>query len=271
MGGLCHNLYIPESVDELVDLLNYIPKPRYLISGGSNLLINDNRVFENVILLRKFDESMEDRGNGIFYAGASTRIQKFIRFVNERGYGGAEYLYSLPALVGGIVVMNAGRGNRKDSISNYVLKVKAWCDGNIVEIPAEECKFGHRTSIFKNSSMVVLGAYFKFAPRNCQELSNLCKERVKYSKEKQDCSHPNYGSVFYCCNSRIMKAVKTLSGNKKGAQFSSKTNNWMINEECSFEQAMKEISRVKRIHRLFRLKCETEVIIGNSGFKKVNL
>lgn len=261
MGGLCQNLYIPESVEELTELLNKIPEPYYLISGGSNLLINDNRSFENVILLRDFDDRVEECGDGIFYAGASTRIQKLIRFANEKGYGGVEYLYSLPALVGGIVVMNAGRGNKKDSISNFVLRVKVWSDGKIIELPAEECMFGHRSSIFKNSSMVVLGAYFKFTPGNCKEFSDLCKERVEYSKEKQDGARPNFGSVFCCCNSRIMKAVRILSGKKTGAHFSSKTNNWMLNEEGSFEQAMKAIDRVKRIHRLFGQKCETEVII----------
>lgn len=261
LGGECQNLYIPETTEELVQLLNELPEPRYLLSGGSNLLINDKRIFENVILLREFDNRIEDLGNGLFYSGGSVRIQRLIRFVNERGYGGIEFLFSLPALVGGIVTMNAGRGNKRDLISNFVVKVKVWHNGKITEMSKDECGFGHRTSVFKNNSMVVLGVYLQLVPGEREDFENKCKERIQLSTQKQDASRPNFGSVFCVYNWRILALFRILSSGKSGVHYSKKTNNWLINNQGSFDQAMHQIDMVKKIHKLLHLKCETEVII----------
>ena len=46
IGGIAKRLYIPESTDELIELINKLNSSKlYIISGGSNLLINDEKVF----------------------------------------------------------------------------------------------------------------------------------------------------------------------------------------------------------------------------------
>lgn len=91
IGGTAEKLYIPESEEELIQVSKDIydrDHRVYVISGGSNLLINDDRVFPEVVCMAKACRELEQLHDGVFYIGASVRIQKAISFVNSFGYGG---------------------------------------------------------------------------------------------------------------------------------------------------------------------------------------
>ena len=59
MGGRARLFIIPESEQELIEVINSRPLPRYIIGGGSNLLINDEKTFDEVISLKSFAEESE--------------------------------------------------------------------------------------------------------------------------------------------------------------------------------------------------------------------
>ena len=261
MGGVARRLIIPQTDNELLDVIQNTKLPRYIIGGGSNLLINNQREFEEVISLREFNKNIISVGDGKFFVGAAVRLQKLIQTVNEDGYGGIEYLYSVPGLVGGAVVMNAGRGNSKDEIGKYVVSVRAIKDGEIVEFDKEDCQFRKRGSIFKNSDIIILGALFQFIPGKPEDFKKLREERIEYVKKVQDTSKPNFGTVFFKADSYIMGFVQKCSKSGSGVYFSPKTRNWMLNNGGTFEQAMVEINRVKKIHKFFHRPCEIEVIV----------
>ncbi len=261
MGGMAKKLIVPETEEELVDVVRNRKLPRYLIGGGSNLLINDEREFDEVILLSEFGTAIVALGDGKFYSGASVRLQKLIKTINDAGYGGIEYLFSVPGLVGGAIVMNAGKGNSIDEIGKYVLSVRAIVDGEICEIEKNSCNFSRRNSIFKNSDIVVLGATFQFIEGDPICFKEARAKRIAHVKEVQDNSHPNFGTVFYKSDSKIMRMVSKLSRNDSGVYYSKKTTNWLLNNNGTFEQAISEIDRVKRYHKLLRRQCEPEVTV----------
>ena len=162
IGGYTKTLYLPENEEELIHTAAELYEKEgkvYLLSGGSNLLINDQREFESVISMKEACTELTDLGNGRFYIGASNRIQKVISFVNERGYGGFEELIGLPAMFGGIVCMNAGIGGESAplfTIAEFVKNVKVFNlekDGYRVNAPA--MKF-----CTDNAAMVASCAYF---------------------------------------------------------------------------------------------------------------
>lgn len=267
IGGQAKKFYFPESIEELKDLLNEKPKRKlYIIGGGSNLLINDKKVFDEVICTRKMDRSIKSLGNGIYYVGASVSLQELINTINSDGYGGIEYLYSVPALVGGAIVMNAGRGKlHKECISDFVLDVSIY-DYKLKEqkrINKDDCDFGYRNSIFKNKQIVVLGAMFKFNKMSKGESTRRKQERLQLIKKLQDNSGPNFGSVFRESNKYIMELVRLFHpGYPKGMTFSRKTRNWLINQgEGTFDEAITLINRVIKWHELFGTNADPEVII----------
>ena len=102
MGGIAKKMYFPENIEELVKLTTENKKIlHFIIGGGSNLLINDKKTFDEVLCLRNFNQTIEHLQGGKYYIGASVRLQKAIRTINEDGYGGIEYLFSVPGLTGG--------------------------------------------------------------------------------------------------------------------------------------------------------------------------
>lgn len=120
MGGIAKEYLSPESLEELIEAVRLGESKK--IGGGSNVLIAEHS-FERVIDLGKFDTSIKNIG-GRYRVGASVRLFKLINAINKDGYGGIEYLYSVPGLVGGAVVMNAGRGRRYGQcISDYIEEV----------------------------------------------------------------------------------------------------------------------------------------------------
>jgi len=265
IGGIAKNLYIPENTDELVELLRKIDtKDYYILGGGSNVLINNSKVYNNIILMTKMDDIISFKGNGEFYVGASVRLQKLINIINKKGFGGIEYLYSVPALVGGAIAMNAGRGkNIGQSISDYIKEVRIYNKGTIKILSKEGCDFEYRNSVFKNSELIILGATFIFDKVDILESTKAKKERIILCKKTQDNTGYNFGSVFKERNRWIMQLFKLYHpGYKNGMAFSSKTANWFINRGGgSYLQAITLINKVIRFHKLFGKKAVPEVII----------
>lgn len=266
MGGIARNLHIPETIDELTNLIENLDSDKYIFGGASNILINDIREFENVISLVKFDRSITHLENGLFRVGASTRLQELITFVNKQGYGGLEYLYSVPGLVGGAIFMNAGRGRvYNKSISDHVSNVSVFCNGQLKVLNREQCKFSYRSSIFKTytpGSFVIMSVELQFSVMELWESERLRKERVELCKSKQDNSAPNLGSVFYEANPKIMSLFKKFPvGKCRGVRYSEKTLNWLLNyNNGSYRDAVKLIRRVELLHRILGCKCKTEVV-----------
>ena len=262
MGGVCRSLYIPSTQAELVELLATRSHP-LLIGGGSNLLINDGRVFDEVISLREFDTTIEHLGNGEFAVGASVRLQKLIKFINGLGFGGIEYLYSVPALTGGAVYMNAGRGRSEGKcISDYLIDVKVLHNGNVKTMTRDECEFSYRHSVFQSGGYIILSARFKFEPGEIQDFEAAVRDRLDHCKIHQDASKPNFGTVFCQSDNRVMRLVYKLDvRKKKGVYFSHKTRNWLINEGGTFSQAIFRLNLVKALHKLIAKPCRTEVVI----------
>ena len=261
MGGVVSTLYCPETEMELIDLV-LEKSPKYYIGGGSNIIAN-NRRFDEVVSLKYFNNSIEYLGEGIFMVGASVRLQKLISTINEYDRGGIEYLFSVPGLVGGAVVMNAGRGKDYHAcISDYILKVKVLKDGEVTWVSKDVCSFGYRTSIFQNGNYIVLAVEFQFPEMDQEKTAQMKAERIALCRQKQDNCAPNFGTVFCEANKLIMQMFKYLPiGTEEGISYSKKTTNWMLNKGGNFIAAVTLIEKVERMHKAFGQKCRREVII----------
>lgn len=267
IGGIAENFYIPESVEELQMLMEELKNETiYLLAGGSNLLINDEKIFKHVICLLEFNQSLEIREDRTVYAGGSVRLQKFINILNQNGLGGIEYLYSVPGTVGGAIVMNAGRGKKYNQcISDYIIAVDVLENGKILTYKKEECQFSYRNSRFKNQKGIVVGVHFQFKEDSVENLKRAKEARIAFSRERQDHSGSNFGSVFCESSPKAMNLIKLIGlGNVGDVRFSKKTANWILNRgNAKFSDVMKMIERAKKVNRLFRKDAKLEVIIWN--------
>lgn len=265
IGGTARNFHIPESRSELVTLLSELKGHYYLLGGGSNLLINDSKIFEHIIYLGAVDKSIVHSGNGSVYAGCSVLLPVLIHAINDMGYGGIEEMVSIPGMVGGALYMNAGIGHKlENAIGNYCKSVICYHNETIIEIPQKDCGFERRKSSFQRNNMVILGANLHFKSIDKIEAQEKIRTRQDRVKKMFDYSGGNFGSVFSICNPRIMQLFSKLQVagfKKKGVHFSQKTINWLVNNGGTYTEAIKLIRRAKIIHCILFQPCEIEIKI----------
>lgn len=263
MGGMAQKLYFPETVEDL-KLIESMDKDafHYVLGGGSNLLVNDEREFPGIISTRKLNHVIQSQKEGKYYVGTSVTLQELIRSINEQGYGGIEYLYSVPGTVGGAICMNAGRGRVfKKSISDHIVWVDFFRNGKVKTLHREECSFQYRMSVFQEmKDTIILGALFEFPGINIDEAHKNIQERLELCRRTQDTSAPNMGSVFSTCDADIMNGVKRLPQGE-GVVFSDRTMNWLLNRRGTFAEAIHQIERVQLLHQQQGKECSLEVKI----------
>ena len=254
-------VYYPESYYELQELLEQ-KKDFLILAAGSNVILPP-KLSRPVISLMSLNNSLDLLDDGRVCVGCSVRIQKLIKFLAQINQGGIEYLYSVPASVGGLVYMNGGRGRKfNSSISDYLESVE-YLDLNEMAIKTYQAKksdFTYRHSPFQDMNVIILMAYFKFHAQDSNVTESLIKERMDYSKLHLSADKPSCGSVFRKGNKIVFRLLKGMR--KGGAMYSKKTSNWISNvDNASYEDVCTLIKRGQVFHKFFLSNCEPEVKI----------
>jgi UDP-N-acetylmuramate dehydrogenase len=146
-----------------------VKKPILILGGGSNILFTSD--FRGTVIhpeISGINIEKNDTDHLIVSSGAGVSWDSFVEWAVSKGLGGVENLSHIPGSAGAAPVQNIGAygADAKDSI----VKVRAVCveDGSVIELDNNECRFGYRSSIFKNEMKgrcVVTRVYFKLALR----------------------------------------------------------------------------------------------------------
>ncbi len=261
IGGPAIELSIPEDKEELIREIRRCKKRNLdykLLGKGSNILVSDKGVKKVII---KNTEACTDikKNDDIVEVGSSVSLQKFVKFCVNNNLEGMEYLYPIPATVGGGIYMNAGRGRKHNlSISNNIVSVTIFDGNRIRELNKEGCEFDFRCSIFhEHDDWVILGAKFRLNKQPKEVGEERIKERMEFVKNSQDRKYPNAGSIF---KQRSFIAGKLLNGLKiGGAQIK---GNWISNvDHATFKDVLWLIRISKLVSYLTFKKPELEIEI----------
>jgi len=263
LHSVADKVYHPESYDQLKELISSTETEYVLLSAGSNLLLPSHLTLPVISLMSLNNEIMVD--GALVRVGCSVRIQKLIRCLQDNKLGGIEYLYSIPASVGGLVYMNGGRGKSMNmAISDYLESVEFLdLDDMAIKIyKTNRSDFSYRHSPFQEMNVIILSATFRFKNQEPEVTEKLIKERLDYSKKYLSADKPSCGSVFKQGNRIVYRLLRGMRCG--GAMFSRKTSNWISNvDNASYEDICKLIKRAQIIHKLFLSRCEPEVKIIN--------
>ena len=241
VDGYARDIHEPQSEEEFVFTIKKFLKNQdnfFVIGKGSNVIfaeeVFDGTIIRNIHACDKIYIT-ETRGLHFFkkiylYAGSSVPLQKLIRYCIDNNLEAPTFLQSVPGNVGGALVMNAGTGVEKSLfVDKFVHKVKVFDGKSIFFLNHPECEFSYRSSIFqKTKNLFVLGAIFCFRKKNGNVSRKEVKERLLFTKEKQDHSFPNSGSIF---NLNFIDLPQIRGKKIGGAMFSKKTPNWILNVE----------------------------------------
>lgn len=195
VGGTGKLLVIPDTIEKLVELLNYLKENNIkykIIGNGSNLIfIND---YNGVLIkLDKLNNVQINDKEVTAEAGAS--LIGLALKVSRMGLKGMEFATGIPGTIGGAVYMNAGA--YKEDMASIIKKVKLLDENdNIIELNKEELEFGYRKSILQSKKYVCLEATFLLDYGNIDEIMALIEKRKQKRIETQPLEYPSAGSVF---------------------------------------------------------------------------
>ncbi len=163
LGGPADYVVDVESVDEALEAIEFAEEknlPIYFLGTGANSLGLDEG-FRGVIIRNhiKGFEILSETGNEIIVkAGGGEIWDDFVEYVTDKGYSGIEAMSKIPGTVGAAPVQNIGAYGQ--DVSNTLESVEAFDTllDEYVEIPAKDCDFSYRHSIFNSGD--TSGRYF---------------------------------------------------------------------------------------------------------------
>lgn len=230
----------------------------YILGNGSNTLFV-KKCIKTLILKNNIPKSINSISGNRIEVSSSTLIMDVLKYCYDNSLSSFYFLASVPATIGGALAMNAGGGKNSTTIYEFIESVTFFDfeSNNIKTIGKEEIVKGHRETIFTGiHSCLILSATFKFNQTSFDE--NPIIKRLKWSKEFQDYSLPNCGSVFKEGYLRIPKYLSWLKIGK--TSYSSKAPNWILSKSSSHIPIIILINIVKFLHIFSPRKAVLEII-----------
>jgi len=235
IGGPARLFFEPKNEEELawaVGEARAMRAPVLVLGGGTNLLIND-RGWRGLVV-KPGITTLRAKGTRVT-VGAGVMMADLLDFCARRSLAGLEWAGGLPGTVGGAIRGNAGcfGGEIKDAIVSVrsfdTVRMK------VMERTARQCRFGYRTSIFKqkNGAEIVLSAELRLQKGKRAEIERIANEHVAYRHKNHPLEYPNVGSMFknvplaavYKSGSAAhKKALAAKSLEFRGSVFSVKTD-----------------------------------------------
>jgi UDP-N-acetylmuramate dehydrogenase len=197
VGGPAEAWYEPADAESLalaVRMAIAARVPWRVLGGGSNALAADEGIRGLVIHLdpHRFG-GVETRADGTVRAGAALPLGLLLKHLIESGFGECEFLYGIPAQVGGAVVMNAGSSTRW--IDKYFVEGTRVCaDGRVERFTPTDAAFGYRGSALVGS--IVTEAVFRFPKVDPAVTRANISAYQEYRQKTQDLKNPNCGCMF---------------------------------------------------------------------------
>ena len=158
-----------DSVYQLQQLLK-INKEVFLISGGSNMLLTKN-IEKLVIHINTKGISIDKEDDQFVYltVNSGENWHDFVVWCVSQNYGGIENLSLIPGNVGTSPIQNIGAYGVE--VKDTITRVEGIeiATGKLVTFSNEDCKFGYRNSIFKNThkgKILLTSVGFKLTKKN---------------------------------------------------------------------------------------------------------
>jgi UDP-N-acetylmuramate dehydrogenase len=203
IGGPAVYFAEPEGEEELSKLLVWAKREGlsfFILGNGSNVIFEDAGYEGLVISMRRFRNDLikMDRDRCQVTVSAGVSLARLVRFCQESGFAGTEFLAEIPGTVGGALVMNAGfsrHGGQRNEIGDLVLEIRALQkDGAPVMLGREDSKFSYRHSDL--DKYLLLEATLQLWRRPKDQIRNEMKANHDFRKKRQDITEPNAGSIF---------------------------------------------------------------------------
>ncbi len=193
IGGPAKYFIIVRKTDNLVALLNYLTAEGadyVIISGGSNMLINDAG-YEGLVIKISTTEIPKIIDGTRLEAQAGVDLSLIVNFALKNSLAGMDWAAGVPGSFGGAIRGNAGAMGK--DISTVLQWVDVWRDGEVIRLSANECGYGYRESNFKHNQDVILRGEILL---ELGDKAQLMQNMQKYLSQRKHTPFPSAGSFF---------------------------------------------------------------------------
>jgi UDP-N-acetylmuramate dehydrogenase len=196
-----------KSIDELSEILKLEDYPsKFILGGGSNLLLTQN-IDALVILIDLKGISIEyEKDNEVLVkASAGENWHEFVLWCLENDFGGIENLSLIPGNVGTAPIQNIGAYGVELRDVFYSCEALHLKSSSIKTFTNEECQFGYRNSVFKNSlkgKYIILNVTFRLTSKQHQI-------KTSYGAIKSELSNNNIDSPTIQDVSKAVIAIRS--------------------------------------------------------------
>ncbi|HAW15272.1 MAG TPA: UDP-N-acetylenolpyruvoylglucosamine reductase [Clostridiales bacterium] len=266
-----------EEIRELLSLASSEGRKVLILGAGSNMLVSDKgfdglviRIGRNMSDIKVGEEDPDGYVEIEAQAGASLALLGTV--CARESLEGAEFCCGIPGNVGGAVFMNAGAYGRE--IKDIAVSVTYIKDNEIRTLPASECGFGYRTSVFEKTegTVVVTSLKIRLKRGNKETIDSYVAELREKRTRSQPLEVPSAGSTFkrpegYYAGALIEgSGLKGFKLDESGAQVSPKHAGFVVNNggAASGSDVMRLIRYVQdKVYADSGVRLQTEVrLIG---------
>ena len=197
IGGPARFLATASTVEELREALLFAREKRLsfaVLGGGTNLLISDSG-FPGVVIRLVMDAVSVSEC--MIEAEAGVDLTELVHRTAEWGLSGMESLAGIPGLVGGAVRGNAGAyGSSIGEVTTTVFALQAE-NLEIVAVDREHCRFGYRSSRFKDDpQLIVVSALLALTKGDPEEIRQKVEGTIAKRTARNLQCEKSVGSFF---------------------------------------------------------------------------
>ena len=202
IGGPAALMALPKSVSEakmVLQAARELGVEPFFLGNGSNLLVSDEG-YPGFVMKLSGRYSVDElnrvwEANRLLVTGGAVLLSSLSGCALGRNLTGLEFAGGIPGSVGGAVTMNAGAYGGEMA---QVLESVTFLDesGEVCTLPASECGFGYRHSIFSDRKCLILKARFHLDQGDPAAIKAHMEELAGKRREKQPLEYPSAGSMF---------------------------------------------------------------------------
>ncbi len=172
----------------LIEDETFLINKRLVLGGGSNILFTKD--FDGIVVrIGNRGVSVVDEDDRYVYvkAEAGETWDDFVDYCVKNNWGGLENLSLIPGSVGASPIQNIGAYGVEIKDVFYSLNAVNIFSGETKEFFSDDCRFGYRDSVFKNSekdNYIIISVVFKLKKHS----HNI---KIEYGNIKEECIRRN--------------------------------------------------------------------------------
>jgi UDP-N-acetylmuramate dehydrogenase len=192
------NFVEANSISDIQDIIKLDYPEKFLLGGGSNMLLTKNIETPLVIHLNiKGIEIINQNDDYVHIkAHAGENWHEFVLWCLERNFGGLENMSLIPGNVGTAPIQNIGAYG-KELKDNFVsCETVEISTGKLKTFTKKECNFGYRNSVFKNElkgQYIITSVTFKLT--KCNHKTNTSYGAIETELASKNITNPTLSDI----------------------------------------------------------------------------